>query len=222
MQCVYCEVRTIWKNVQASHRGGVASVPGQSMCDLWWQLHRARFVMEPVNSIPQMFHSHLRLHVGLTRKTNEQRLGTVTKQCCFRNRGALGCRVPFQMWPAGWRGGEGMAEAVSRQIWSVAACVESGPVYVRFRVVRAALEQVSVYISVFYTSFLFHRCFHTFSILPLLFAAAPSNTTDAHRETGVRKKKKLRFLPWKVFTLSETVRCVCVCVCVCVCEPGIT
>ena len=37
MQCVYCEVRTIWKNVPVSHRGGVASVLSQSMCDLWWQ-----------------------------------------------------------------------------------------------------------------------------------------------------------------------------------------
>jgi hypothetical protein len=58
---------------------------------------QGRCLINPVNIIPPMFHTHLRLHVGLIRRTNERSLGTITKQCCFRNRGALGCRVPFYM-----------------------------------------------------------------------------------------------------------------------------
>jgi hypothetical protein len=78
----------------------------------------------------------------------------------------------------------------------VVAGVESGPVYVRFLfgflLAGAALAQVSV----FYTSFSFHHCY-TFSISYHLYAAAPSNTTDAHWETGEFERKKITFLALK-------------------------
>jgi hypothetical protein len=118
MQCVYCEVRTIWKTVPVSHLGIVALVQSQSVCNLWWTgLHRDRFLIDPVSIILPMFHTHLRPHVALTRMTNGRRLETVTKQCCFRNRGALGNRALFWMWVRG----EGViAEAVSRRckVWA--------------------------------------------------------------------------------------------------------
>jgi len=43
----------------------------------------------PVSIIPAKPHNSLHLHVALTRRTNEGSLGTLKKQCCFRNRGTL-------------------------------------------------------------------------------------------------------------------------------------
>jgi hypothetical protein len=86
----------------------------------------------------------------------------------------------------------------------VVAGVESGPVYVRFLLVGAALEQVSVHRSCFCLYFRFLHIIlvsplpHTFNILPPLFAAAPSSTTDAYWETGeFERKKKIMFLVLK-------------------------
>ena len=152
------------------------------------ELHRDRFLIDPVNIIPPVFHSHL-LHVGLTRRTNERRLITAAKQCCFRNRGALGCRVPFYM----WAGGEGcvMAEAISLRI-----CMICG---LRCRI-WASLREISVGQSNTVTDFCsstsvsFHHCY-TLSTSYRLCLQQHLPTKLIFTGKRESKKKKKRFLP---------------------------
>jgi len=42
--------------------------------------------MSPANIIPPMLHTHLRLHIALTKRKNRRNLGTLKKQCTFGNR----------------------------------------------------------------------------------------------------------------------------------------
>ena len=52
-----------------------------------------KFRLSSINIIPPMRHSHLQLHVALTRRTNVRILGAFGKQCSFGNRGALDRKV---------------------------------------------------------------------------------------------------------------------------------
>jgi len=89
--------------------------------------------------------------------------------------------------------------------------------------VWASLREISVGQSGTGTGFYLYFCFlhvilvspllRTFNILPPLFAAAPSNTTDAHWETGESERKKNTFLALKsVYAFGNGKVWVCVCV----------
>jgi hypothetical protein len=52
-----------------------------------------KFLFSSIDIIPPMRHTHLQLHVALTRRTNVRILGTIRKQCFFGSRGALDTKV---------------------------------------------------------------------------------------------------------------------------------
>jgi len=88
----------------ACHRQGTDSISGQFVWDLrWTKWHWDAFFswvlrFSPVTIIPPLLHTHLHLHVALTRRTNARNLGPYQKRCCFGNQGALGRKV-FSLLP---------------------------------------------------------------------------------------------------------------------------
>ena len=80
--------------IRQSHRGGPGSIPGHSMWDLWSKklnldTFYSKYFHFPLWIIPPMLHSHLHLHVALTRRKHARSLGACNKQCSFGNRGTL-------------------------------------------------------------------------------------------------------------------------------------
>lgn len=55
-----------------------------------WQGFRRILRFSPVSVIPRVLHTQLQLHVALTRRANERRLGTFRKAMLFRQSGRTG------------------------------------------------------------------------------------------------------------------------------------
>ena len=77
----HCHCRGSGGKSPPSHSVGPALKPGQSMWDL---LRTKYFCFSPVSIISPMLHTHLHLHVALTRRTNGWDLGTFHKATLFR------------------------------------------------------------------------------------------------------------------------------------------
>lgn len=186
MQCVYCEVRTIWKNVPDSHRGGVASVLVKpcAICD-------DRVAQGQVFDRPCQHHStNVPFSSSSTcwsyEKDKQAKTGKQNKAMMFQKTGSVGLQGTFLHVCKGggvyhgW-GGWLPVSSLGQSTWNFYWTEQH---WDRF---------LSIFL-VFHLS-LVTPLLHT---LPPLFAAPPTNKTDAHWETGeLEIKKKITFLALK-------------------------
>ena len=106
-QCVYCAVRTgsltvIHVSISLALLSGRAMAPAVSprlltakfqVLDLCWaqgQVSLPVLRFSPVCTVPPVLHTHLHLHAGLTRRTNQRSLGTFHKATLFQKSSSAG------------------------------------------------------------------------------------------------------------------------------------